>query len=207
VIADPKNIDKCEIAVLTEIELLKRNEPNAFEMERAFAQLEHDYWKKTETVSGKAETLARFEFLGEWKRKDKYIEELRKVKASDVTKVAKRYLQLKNCSLLEYLPVSMEDRILAGENVLRTFEGLLELSADQEQEARNKEIVYSIDMPAERGQFQYSEIQYPFQKASILRGPEMYIREDHTSPLIDLGIRSTADFSSPTGGRRATSLV
>jgi zinc protease len=185
---DPQNIDKSEIAALTEIELLKRNEPNDFEMERAFAQLEHTYWKKAETVSGKAETLARFEFLGEWKRKDKYIEELRKVKAADVTKVARRYLQLQNCSLLEYLPVTMGERMAASENVLKTFEGLLGPSADQEQEARNKEVVYSIDMPAEKGQFQYSEIQYPFQKASILRGPDMYIREDHTAPLIDLGI-------------------
>ena len=185
---DPQNIDKSEIAALTEIELLKKNGPNPSEMERAVAMLEHAYWKNTETVSGKASWLAHFEFLGDWKRKDRYIAELRNVKANDVKKVANRYLQLKNCSLLEYLPKTMEARNLASENVFRTLDGLLEPSANQEQESRSKKVAYSADIPREQRPFQYSEIQYPFKKASILRGPDMYIREDHTSPLIDLGI-------------------
>lgn len=36
---DPQNLDKCQLAVLTEIELLKRNEPNETDMARAFAQM------------------------------------------------------------------------------------------------------------------------------------------------------------------------
>jgi zinc protease len=185
---DPQNIDQSEISALMEIELLKREEPSEADLERALAQLERSHWERLETVTGRAETLAYFKSLGDWKRLDRYISELRQVKPSDVKRVANTYLRLQNCSLLEYLPVSGEERNLAEESVRNTFEGLLRSSADQEQAARVKEVVLAVKYPANAGSFKFSEIRHPFQTASILRGPDMFIREDHTAPLIDMGI-------------------
>jgi zinc protease len=184
----PKDIDRSEIAALTEIELLKREEPDQIEMERALAQLEYRYWKHIETVTGRAQMIAHFERLGDWQRMNRYISDLKKVTPSDITRVAKRYLHLSNCSLLEYLPASGEERILTTDSAKRTLEGLLIPATDQEQAERTKEVVLEVKSPIEGGSFKFSEIQYPFQMASILRGPEIYIREDHTSPLIDVGI-------------------
>ena len=184
----PQNVDRAEIGVLTEIELLKREEPDELEMERALAQLEQSYWKSIETVSGRAQMLAHFESLGDWKTMDRYVSDLRKVKSSDVKRVANRYLQLQNCSLLEYLPASGEDRNLTVESMRGTLEPLLKPSTDQEEAERAKEVVLAVKLPSESGGFKFSEIQYPFQMASILRGPDIYIREDHTSPMIDIGI-------------------
>jgi zinc protease len=185
---DPGKIDRSEIAAITELELLKREEPSEAEMARAVAQLETTYWKRTETAAGRAEMLAHFESLGDWKRKDRYIAELRQVKPSDVKRVANRYLHLQNCSLLEFLPASGVERTLTAETVLKTLEGLLKPSTDQEQEERSKEMVPAIMIPATTDNFKFSEIQYPFQLASILRGPDMFVREIHTVPVIDLGI-------------------
>ena len=184
----PENIDRAEIAVLTEIELLKREEPNEIEMERALAQLERAYWKSIETVSGRARTLAHFESRGDWKRMNRYVSDLRHVKPADVMRVARQYLQLQNCSLLEYLPAGVEDRTLTVDSMRRILEELLAPSTAQEASERAKEIVLAVKYPAEGGSFKFSEIQYPFQMASILRGPDIFIREDHTSPLIDIGI-------------------
>jgi zinc protease len=184
----PKDIDRSEIAVLTEIELLKREEPDRIEMERALAQLERNYWKSIETVTGRAQMMAHFERLGDWQRMDRYISDLRRVTPSDITRVAKRYLHLSNCSLLEYLPASGEERNLTTDSARQTLEGLLIPATDQEQAERAKEVVLEVKSPAEDGSFKFSEIQYPFQVASILRGPDIYIREDHTSQLIDIGI-------------------
>jgi zinc protease len=185
---DPKHIDLSEIALLTEIELLKRDEPNQADMVRAVSQLERSYWKGLETATGRAQALEHFESLGDWKQRDHYISELRQVKPSDVKRVANRYLRLENCSLLEYLPATGEERNLSTDTVRKTLEGLLGPSADQEQEAREKEVVPAIRIPSGNDSFKFSEIQYPFQLASILRGPDMFIREDHTAPMIDLGL-------------------
>lgn len=185
---DSANIDKCEIALLTEIELIKKYGPSEADLKRAIAQLERLHWAKLESVTGRASMLAHFESLGDWKQMERYVSDLRRIKAADVQKAADRYLKLQNCTLVEFLPNSMKDRILTSESIRRTLDGLLEPSTNQEQQERTKEIVLSIEMPAENTAFKFSEIQYPFQIASILRGPDIFIREEHTSPLLNMGI-------------------
>jgi zinc protease len=184
---DAANIDRCELAILTEMELLKRDEPTETDLERALAQLERAYWEGQETVTGRAQTLARFELLGDWKRRDRRLAELRRIKGPDIRRAAAKYLRLQNCTLLEYLPANYEERALTQEAALNTFTGLLTLSADEEQAKRNKQSVPAVK-PSLASSFKFSEIRYPFQTASILRGPSLFIREDHSSPLIEMGL-------------------
>ncbi len=185
---NPQNIDRSEIAALTLIEVFKREGPAKADMERAVAQLERSYWDRMQTVTGRGKTLARFEALGDWKRMNRYLSELRNVSVSDVKRVANRYLRLENCSLLEYLPHSMENRSLKTEMIYRTLDGLLEASVEQEEAERSKEILPSIKLPNPNEEFSFDEIRYPLQLASILRGPDMLVREDHSSPLVHMGI-------------------
>jgi zinc protease len=182
------NIDRSEIAILTELELLRREEPTEVEMERALALLERSHWKELETVSGRANTLAHFEQLGDWKRMDRRIAELRKVKPADVKRVAAQYLRLQSCTLVEYLPADGDERLLTEDVARRTFAALMAPSADQEQEERNRQPVLGVQIPQSPGNFKFSEVRYPFQTASILRGPDLFIREDHHDPVIDMGL-------------------
>jgi zinc protease len=185
---NPAYLDRSEIGIMTEIELLKREEPTEAEMERARALIERAYWSGLETVSGRADTLAHFEFLGDWKRMNRRIAELRKVKPSDVKRVSEKYLRLENCSLVEYLPPSLEPRPQSAENARRTFDSLLAASTDEEQAERNRQTVLAVKVPAHHDGFKFNEIRFPFQTASILRGPELFIREEHSNPLIEMGL-------------------
>ncbi len=58
----------------------------------------------------------------------------------------------------------------------------------EEQAEREKEILPGLDVPQNEENYKFNEIIYPFQTASILRGPDLFIREDHTAPLIHMGI-------------------
>ncbi len=183
---EPKDIDKCEIDALTELELVKRKPPEAGDMERALAQLERTYWEQLQNVSGRAALLAFNESLGDWKGMNRYIAGLRKVKPEDVSRVAKKYLRLENCSLLELLPAGAEARGLTSETAFRTFQGLLESSVDQEAGEREHETQLALDIPTDAGSYKFSEVRSQFLTASVLRGPDLFIKEDHTAPLIQM---------------------
>jgi len=53
--------------------------------------------------------------------------------------------------------------------------------------ARQKVVQPGLDIPEADVPFKPSPVRFSFQKASILRGPELFIREDHTMPVIHLG--------------------
>jgi zinc protease len=182
------DIDRTALAVLTELELLKNSLPDDAAMERAFAQLERSFWKRLENVTDRAKTIAHYEFLSDWKQMDRYVSELRKIQPSDIRRVATRYLQLQNCFYLELLPDTSTGRKTTTDIVRKTFEDLLVPAAKEELERRAKMVIPALDIPEHTGSFSFSATRYPFVTASILRGPELYIREDHTLPLVDVGI-------------------
>ena len=184
---EPSELDRCEIAVMTEIEILKLTEPDEEDVARARAQLEREFWERQQTVTQKAHELARFEALGDWKNLRQFIPGIRNVKPSDISRVAKRYLGLENCTLVESVPPGAENRNMSAETMLATLQALLPASAEQAADEREKENRLAISPPEGSDIFKYSEIQYPMTKASVLRGPELFIQEDHTLPLIHLG--------------------
>lgn len=185
---DPKDIDRSQISALTEIELIKRKSPTEADVSRAVAQLEAEFWRRLENVTGRAEMLAGYNAIGDWKGRDRYVADLKKVKPADVRRVAAKYLRLENCALLEYLPGDVADRNPTEEGMRQTLEGLLQPSADEQEAKRDKETAPYLKIPRGASGYKFSEIQYPFQLASILRGPEIYIREDHTAPLLTMGM-------------------
>ena len=184
---EPKNIDRSEIALLTELELLKKEEPAADDLERAQSQLEREYWESLETAGGRVRMLAKFEALGDWKKMTQYVSRFRAVKAPDIPRLAQKYLKLDRTALVEYMPEGSEPRNLTSDASFRTLHELLPSAVEQAEADREKEVIPAVTMPEPSAPFRPSEIKYNMQKASILRGPELYIREDHTLPLIHLG--------------------
>lgn len=182
-----EDIDRCEIAAATELEILREQQPEDDEVARARAQLENSYWSGLQTVSARGRELAHWELLGNWKGTGSYLERIRKVDAAEVSRVAQKYLKLEDAVLIECLPAAHEERNLTTDSILATLRDLLKPSTDQELAERERATKPAYDVPAPRGAFKSSEVQYPWRKASILRGPEIYIREDHTQPLIYMG--------------------
>jgi len=185
---NPANLDRCELAVFTEFEILKRQEPDDAELERARAQAGREYWEKLQDVSGRAEQLAGAEALGSWKTSNSYLDRLGRVQWADIRRVAARYLNLNNCALLEYLPADAESRMLSSDAIQNTIEELLDPAVAETMAEREKATVPSVEIPEQSGSFKPSEIRHSFQIASILRGPDLFIKEDHTTPLIQLGL-------------------
>jgi zinc protease len=185
---DARNFDRCEIAAFTEIEILKQMDPEIGELERARAQLKREFWEVTQSVSGRAERLARLESLGSWKSVTTYLERLQKVQWEDVRRVASRYLTLDHCALVEYLPTKSETRAVSADTIRGTIKDLLAAATRQEIEAREKLTVAALDVPKAAGAFTPADVRNSFQTASVLRGPELVIKEDHTMPLVHLGI-------------------
>ena len=183
---DPKDLDRCVLAAFTEFEILKRQDEDEAELKRARAQLEREFWEGTMAVSDRAERLARFECIGAWKGAAGYPERLARVRWADVSRVASRYLRMENCALIEALPADAEERTVNAETIQTTIRELLELSTKEEIAEREKEVIPALELPS-AGSFTPSEVRYPFKMASILRGPQLAIREDHTIPFVHIG--------------------
>jgi zinc protease len=185
--AEPENLDRCEIAALTEIEILKLAEPEEEDVARARKQLERQFWEQQQTATQKAHMLAGYELLGDWKRVNQFVAGIRNVKPSDISRVAKRYLGLDKCTVVESLPEGTGNRNMSAATMLATLQALLPAAAGQEADERERETREAAAAPEGPDQFKYSEIQYSLREASILRGPELFIQEDHTLPLIHIG--------------------
>jgi zinc protease len=185
---EPQDLDRAEIALFTEIELLKREPPDDVDLSRAVAQLERIYWGSIATVGQRARVLARLEAFGNWKAWGDLLARLRKVTAEDVARVARKYLRVDNALVVEHLPAAAEARGVSGDVIARTIRELLPAATDQEATAREALTVAAVKIPEARPPFKGTEVRHPMQKASVLRGPELFIKEDHTAPIVQMGI-------------------
>ncbi|MBM3789898.1 MAG: insulinase family protein [Acidobacteria bacterium] len=183
----PENIDRCEIGAFTELEILKSRAPGKEELARALALLESEYWAARQTVGERAAALADWELRGDWRGDDAYLERLRKIRPDDVQRVARKYLSLDNAVLAEYLPAGAEERKVTQESASQLLRLLLKPSTEQEMAKRDKETQPAYRLPDPPKSFKASELIQPMRKASILRGPELYIREDRSQPMIYMG--------------------
>ena len=184
---EPQNIDRAELALWTEMEILKRNGPSEVDLIRAVAQLERFRWEDMETVEGRGDVLFQSEFQGDWKNIERYQSETGKITAADVKRVMEKHLTIRNSALLEYLPRTMTDRKLTADVIGKTMEALLPPAVKEDLAVRAFDVTPDYKIPAAAPSFRGNEIRHSFMAAPILRGPEIYIREDHSSPLLAMG--------------------
>jgi len=92
-------------SVFEQIERFKLDKVSQAELIRAINQLESGYLHGLEEVSGQAQNLAMYESLGDYMMAFEYIDQLRKVTAEDIQRVAREYFDLTNASVFEYLPL------------------------------------------------------------------------------------------------------
>jgi zinc protease len=187
---DPQNFDKAELGLLTEIEALKDLEISEQDLTRAQALIESDYYTELETIEGRAENLARFEDLGGYKLGDTFVDKIQSVTDDDVRRVLKKYLNVSHLSVLEYLPAGAEPRGYTPESFRSTVTQLLPLAVEPRLAEKPPEIDYRSDLkePNQAYKFVPKQTMAEIIRPSILRGPEIFIKEDHTLPTITLGI-------------------
>jgi zinc protease len=84
----PETMEK---ALLAEMEQLKTEPVTAEELQRAKNQVEATFVFQEDSVHRRAGLLARFELIGSYADKDRFVEGLRAVSAADIQRVARTY--------------------------------------------------------------------------------------------------------------------
>jgi zinc protease len=87
-----KKIGEVENALYEEINRIKDMPPSEREVQKAKNQIEADFIMEQDSIYYRAMTLARFEMIGDWRLRDRYLEGIREVAPEDVQKVAQIYL-------------------------------------------------------------------------------------------------------------------
>ncbi|KJU86616.1 zinc protease [Candidatus Magnetobacterium bavaricum] len=96
--------DALEHAILAEIEKVKTTPPTEREIQKAKNQIEASFIMGQDSIYFQGELLGMYEMLGNWRLKDKYLEEIRGVTVEDVKRVAATYLITNNSTVGTLIP-------------------------------------------------------------------------------------------------------
>jgi zinc protease len=174
---------EAQIGVLAELENIKKFGVTKEPVERAKTLIAESHYHSLETVEGVAHDIAYYEALGDWKKSSEYLTGIKKVTVDDIARVAKKYLTFENLSTFEYLPESVT-RMFSDTDYQQAV--LQRVPAAVEQRAI-QELPVVAEIPAETDAVVHDLVK-PIERRSILRGPEVYILEDHRLPLVSFGI-------------------
>jgi zinc protease len=173
-----------QVGVLAELESIKQSGLTNETIARAKAQIAQEYFSQLETVDGLGKDLAKNEALGNWKRSTTYLADIQKVTAQQVVDVAKKYLTSENLSVFQYLPTSSPNSLVTVDDFRSR---ILAKVADATPQHKETELPVSVRIPEMNSSITVESVK-PVEKRSILRGPDVYIVEDHRLPLVSFGI-------------------
>lgn len=171
------------VGVLAELETMRKSELTDEEVARAKAILARDHFEQFETVDGLARALALEEARGDWQGLDRRFDGLLAVTAEDVTKVLAKYLTRENMTVFEYLPIKVARTWSTAD-----FEAAVFDKVPAEVEPRTGvelPVTTRLSRPADGVE---QDLVKPIRKFSILRGPEVFVIEDHRLPIVSFGI-------------------
>lgn len=182
----PDKVDRVEVAALGELEAIREVGVPAGQLERSKLLWLQDYYLQMEKLEGRALQLAFHESLGNFRGRDRLPERVAGVKDDDLRRVIGQYLDRKNLHVHEFFPPEAEARTFTVES----FQETLDLLVPEEASKRRGEIQGlkaragdSFQIP--RFTVSYTKIQP--RKTSILRGPDIYLLEEHSTPLVRVG--------------------
>lgn len=97
----------CEEEIWVELDRLYRDPPSTQEMKRIHNIVESDFWRSQQDSLEYAHQLAYFEALGGMEKFEKYINDIRELRAEDLIRTAGKIFHFSNMSLLEYVPKTL----------------------------------------------------------------------------------------------------
>jgi zinc protease len=107
--APGEEVEDVEDALFEQVELLKEEPPTDFELQGAKNRLVASYIMGQDSVFNQAMQLGLYEILGDWRLLYKYVEEIHKVTAKDVSRVAGKYLTGENRTIGILIPEKAEE--------------------------------------------------------------------------------------------------
>ncbi|MBF0567633.1 MAG: insulinase family protein [Nitrospirae bacterium] len=101
---DTKSINRLESALFKEIDGIVASAPTEREVQKAKNQIEAAFVMGQDSLFFQGEVLGMFEVIGGWRLKDKYLDGVAHVTASDVQAVAKKYFTRQNSTVGVLIP-------------------------------------------------------------------------------------------------------
>ncbi len=179
-------IDSAEIGILSLLDVLARQGPPQADLVRARSQLIRAYFEGLQQVKERALGMSRAELAGKhtdfWERPSR----LASIGNDQIKSVASRYFAQSNLILVEHFPDSGEIRNFDVATLRQTFQLLVAPERDKlAKELAATPQVESQDLAFK--DFKPSLLDPPLKRTSVLRGPDIYLEEEHTVPLVSAG--------------------
>jgi len=191
-------IDSAESALFRELDKIRRELPSESEMARAKSLLEQRQYLREGSYLIRALRLAEAEAgKANLKSESNYQANVRAVTARDVQRVAAKYLSLQNATIRELEPPTAPPRTFDSTRftsaVAAWAPGFLQpVEAGSVREADPKlsgELVPQGTEKTADQQFAHESIEpLPVKDFSTLNGPRAFVREDHSQPLVTIGL-------------------
>lgn len=104
-VAPGKKVEEVESALYEEIERLKNEPVTDRELEKAKNQIEASFIMGQDSIFYQGMLLGRYEIMGDWRLKDRYLDGIRKVTKEDIQRVAKKYFTEDNRTVGILIPL------------------------------------------------------------------------------------------------------
>jgi zinc protease len=108
--APGEEIEDVEEALFEQVEVLKEEPPTNFELQGAKNRLVASFIMGRDSIFNQAMQLGLYEVLGDWRLLYRYVEEIHKVTAKDVSRVAEKYLTRENRTVGILIPEKAEEK-------------------------------------------------------------------------------------------------
>ena len=182
-----QRVDGAEVEVLAQLEILKQRGIPIAQLDRAKTLLLKDHYLGLQRLEQRANALARYEAMGDYLQRDREVELLTQITSKQVSDVLERYLTDSNLSLLEYFPQDAESRHFTSQTLLETLRLLVPSVVKKSGEEEDPFQVAQTESSFQPPVFRPSHLKFDLKHTSILRGPDVFFREEHAFPLVHLG--------------------
>ena len=198
--SEPGQAGHAERQILAQLEVLRQQGIDGSDLDRAKALFLREFYEVLESVDQQAYWLAHHEALGSYLDRETLPGKIQEVGVEKVSRVVKRYFKESALSLVEHFPEEAEVRTFTAASFLEAMRLLV--PAEVRKRRADLEAYYAAlqESGFELPELQPSYLTSDLKRTSILRGPEIFFKEEHSVPLVHIG------FFFP-GGRAGESQV
>ncbi len=183
--ASPGRIDRVEVETLAVVEDIKRQGITRGLLNRAKALFVKDFYRDQNSLLQRAVRQARMEAAGRFWQVLETADRVQSLTPARVREAASKYLKTDRLAVLEYYPATAEKRTFSASSFQEMLDVLVPPATLRQQDSPLRS-ARGEDFAPVRFQPRFSRPQ--FKSTSILRGPSVYFQEEHTAPLVHLGL-------------------
>ncbi len=193
----PEHFNTAEIGFFEVVQRLRREVLSPGELQRAQSLLERRFYDQRARVQNEATLLAKVEAtVGDYHEADRYLEQIRAVTATQVQRVAAKFLTLSKATVYEAIPRRLAAPGVTGESFAKWIGTQVpgidnSVAANQVTQASPVPLIPQghRERPAEEVDAVIFSLQpEPVRDFSVLRGSRAYVRVDRGRPTVSVGL-------------------